>query len=387
MSSLNQPTVRHKRDKIYERLAKPGNDCSVYNNKHFQGELILKEYWVDQVFQDKISGFYALGLVSASGENPPVLVVRGFGNWGKLEEFPTEFLPYKDIPDVLMNHSDEHFQAAKNNGVIEWLHNKTVKEIKPEVVGQSLGGKVGQQLTVEVPGYIYSLVTFNSIGISLQEFEKYQGEVEIFHYINPADLIPYILGKKFLPGTIFQVFNPSIKSYDLLGQHNKLVLDYPITLIKEVDIEKFYWLRELYQIIRNYDQVVQKEIEELSQITKKEVTKSWRNIRNSRQVIRHKLENFSQDVQNEFIEIIQSIKQRVLEDIGGKGQESEQLFQKKVNHSVELIQNNVESLNQAVQQEINSSDATSNIFSQQLQELKDSMGAVQQKLAEFLKKV
>jgi len=70
-----------------------------------------------------------------------------------------------------------------------------------------------------------------------------------------------------------------------------------------------------------------------------------------------------------------------------QGQESEQLFQKKVNHSVELIQNNVESLNQAVQQEINSSDATSNIFSQQLQELKDSMGAVQQKLAEFLKKV
>jgi hypothetical protein len=250
-----------------------------------------------------------------------------------------------------------------------------------------LGGKVGQQLTVEVPGYIYSLVTFNSIGISLQEFEKYQGGVEIFHYINPADLIPYILGKKFLPGTIFQVFNPSIKSYDLLGQHNKLVLDYPITLIKEVDIEKFYWLRELYQIIRNYDQVVQKEIDELSQLTKKEVTKSWRNIRNSRQVIRHKLEDFSQDVQHEFIEIIQSIKQRVLEDIGGKGQESEQLFQKKVNHSVELIQNNVESLNQAVQQEINSSDATSNIFSQQLQELKDSMGAVQQKLAEFLKKV
>jgi hypothetical protein len=58
LSSLNHSILRHKRDKTYEKLAKPGNDYSVYSNKHYQGETILGEYWVEQVFQDKPSGFY-----------------------------------------------------------------------------------------------------------------------------------------------------------------------------------------------------------------------------------------------------------------------------------------------------------------------------------------
>lgn len=270
------PATRYQRDRIYEKLAKPGDDFSVYSNKHYWGEVILDKYQVDQIFQDKYSGFYALGLVSTTLENLPVLVIRGFGNWGALEEFPREFFPYHDIPDVLMAQSNEHFQAAKKLGVIKWLQQQVIKEVKPDIVGQSLGGKVGQQLAIEVPEFIHCLVTFNSIGISTEEFERYQGNVEIFHYINPADVVPYILGEKFLPGTILQVCNPSIKKPDLLGQHNKLVLDSPVTLIKAGDIEKFYGIRELYKTIIEYSKVLQNEVEKLRQIDKETATNSTR---------------------------------------------------------------------------------------------------------------
>ena len=368
---------------MYEKLAKPGKGYSVYNNKHYQGEIILGEYRVDKVFQDKASGFYALGLVSVSGDNPPVLVVRGFGNWGNLEEFPTEFLPYKDIPDVILAQSDEHFQAAKKVGVIEWLQDKTIKSLKPDVIGQSLGGKIGQQLTIEIPDYIQSLVTFNSIGISLKDFNRYKGEVEIFHYINPADLVPYVLGEKFLPGTIFQVRNQNIKTVDLLGQHNKLVLDNPITLVEEVELETFDWVRELYQSLRNYSVTIQKKVEELSQFAKKEITEYERNLNNSGKSIWQKIEKSRQAIQLEFSHIKQAVRQELLGD--GDRSRSTQLLKEKVNCSVEVIQKEVESLSNTVQQETNGSGKIFKSFRQTLQqELQDAIETIHQKLDKFL---
>lgn len=383
MSLFNQQGIRHKRDKIYEQLAKPGNAYSVYSNKHYQGEIILGEYLVEQVFQDKSSGFYALGLVSASGENPPVLVIRGFGNWGRLEEFPTEFLPYKDIPDVVINESDRHLQAAKKLGVIDWLKDKAFRGMKPDLVGQSLGGKIGQQLTVEVPDYIHSLVTFNSIGISSKEFEKYQGKVKIFHYINPADLVPYLLGEKFLPGTIFQVCNTNIKTRDFLGQHNNLVLDQALTLIKEVEVETFYSVRELYKSLKNYSNLVQKEVEQLSQTARKELTECGENVRKPGQAVRQDLHNSRKAIQQEFIKIMQAVRQDLLEDINATN--STQLLHKKVSDSIEAIQKEVEKLSKTLQQEIQSPGNTFKNFSQTLQqELKASVGTIKQKLDKFL---
>jgi pimeloyl-ACP methyl ester carboxylesterase len=368
---------------MYEKLAKPGKGYSVYNNKHYQGEIILGEYRVDKVFQDKASGFYALGLVSVSGDNPPILVVRGFGNWGNLEEFPTEFLPYKDIPDVILAQSDEHFQAAKKVGVIDWLQDKTIKSLKPDVIGQSLGGKIGQQLTIEIPDYIQSLVTFNSIGISLKDFNRYKGQVEIFHYINPADLVPYVLGEKFLPGTIFQVRNQNIKTVDLLGQHNKLVLDNPITLVEEVELETFYWVRDLYQSLRNYSITIQEKLEELSQFAKKEMTEYERNLNNSGKSIWQKFENSRQAIQLEFSHIKQAIGQELLGD--GDLSRSTQLLKEKVNGSVEVIQKEVESLSNTVQQETNGSGKIFKSFRQTLQqELQDAIETIHQKLDKFL---
>ncbi len=376
---LNQQTLRHKRDEIYEKLAKPGNDYSIYSNKHYQGEILLGDYLVEQVFQDKVSGFYALGLLSVTGENPPVLVLRGFGNWGILEEFPTEFFPYQDIPDVFLNLSDEHFQAAKKVGVIQWLQNKALLGMKAELVGQSLGGKIGQQLTIEASDYIDSLVTFNSIGISLKELEKYQENAEIYHYLNPADLVPYVLGEAFLPGIILQVYSPNIKNLDLLGQHNNIVLNQPITIIKQVEFETFNWVRSLQKSVKQYSETVQKQVIDLSQIS----NESGTNLNSLSQTIQQQFEVSRQAVKQELSQIRQVIQQEVIADSDSKS--SALFIQKKINFSVEEIQQQLETLSTIVAEEINYSGQKFKDFSQTIkQEIQEAISIIQQKIEKLL---
>ncbi len=376
LSSLNHQTVKYHRDKLYEQLAKPGNDYSVYSNKHYQGENILGKYLVEQVFQDKDSGFYALGLVSIYADNHPVLVVRGCGNWGAFENFPTEFVPYKDIPDVVMTQSDQHFKAAKKTGVIEWLRNKAFMGMKADILGQSLGGKVGQQLTVEVPEYIHCLVTFNSIGISSEEFERYQGSVEIFHYINPADLVAYVLGEKFLPGTVFQVCNPTIKKPDLLGQHNKLVLNHPATQIKEVEIEKFFWVRDFYKLVKAYGNLVENKVEDLTQVTKQDAIEYEKSQNALGKEVWQQFDNSRKIIQQGFSKITQAVRHNLLEDIEGIG--SARLLQEEVSNSVEFIYKEVEKLRETVQQKIQTYSSKLSKTSQQ--ELEESAQPLHKKL-------
>lgn len=377
--TFNQQTLRHKRDEIYEKLAKPGNDYSIYSNKHYQGEILLGDYLVEQVFQDKDSGFYALGLLSVNGENCPVLVLRGFGNWGILEEFPTEFFPYQDIPDVFLNLSDEHFQSAKKVGVIQWLQNKALLGMKAELVGQSLGGKIGQQLTIEAPDYIDCLVTFNSIGISLKELEKYQENAEIYHYLNPADLVPYVLGEAFLPGIILQVYSPNIKNLDLLGQHNNTVLNQPITIIKQVEFETFNWVRSLQKSVKQYSETVQKQVIDLSQISNESET----NLNSLGQTIQQQLEVSRQAVKQELSQIRQVIQQEV---IAGSDSKSSALFiQQKINFSVGEIQQQLETLSTIVAEEINCSGQNFKNFSQTIkQEIQEAISIIQQKIEKLL---
>jgi hypothetical protein len=379
LSSLNQQAATQQCHKIYEQLAKPGNEASVYSHKHYPGQIILKKYLVEQVFQDKASGFYALGFVSMSAENPPVLAVRGFGTWGTLKDFPTEFVPYKDIPDVFMAQSNEHFQSAKKSGVIKWLQNQALRGTQPDIVGQSLGGKVGQQLTVEVPEYIHSLVTFNSIGISSEEYERYKGNVEIYHYINPADLVPYVLGEKFLPGIIFKVYNPTLKKSNLLGQHNDLVLDKTETVIKEVEIESFYINQGLYQLVKNYGEIVQRELQELQQIAEQEEIEGKTSLNHSNQAVWLQFENSCQVIQQQFRQVNQAVRQDFLHDFEDIG--SDRVLQEQVRYSVEVIQKEVEKLSEIVQQEFKGSGKSFKNFRQTLQlRLKDVVETVQQKI-------
>ncbi|MFB8789604.1 MAG: hypothetical protein U7123_12280 [Potamolinea sp.] len=377
--TFNQQTFRHQRDEVYEKLAKPGNDYSIYSNKHYQGEILLGDYLVEQVFQDKDSGFYALGLVSVSGDNPAVLVVRGFGNWGILEEFPKDFFPYQDIPDVFLTLSDEHLQSAKKVGVIQWLQNKAYLGMKAELVGQSLGGKIGQQLTIEAPDFIHSLVTFNSIGISLKELEKFQGNTEIYHYLNAADVVPYVLGEAFLPGIIFQVYSPNIKNLDLLGQHNNIVFDQPITIIKQVEFETFNWVRSLQKSVKQYSETVQKEVIDLSQI----YNESGTNLNNLSQTIQQQMEIYRQVVKQELSQIRQAIQQEVI--AGNESKSSALFIQEKVNFSAEAIQQQLDNLRKIVPEEINCSGQTFQDFSQTIrQEIQEAISTIQQKIEKFL---
>ena len=83
-----------QRDKIYEKLAKPGSQYSVYSNQHYRGEILLELYLIEEIFQDKFSGFYALGLVSTKKNlqlSSFVVVVTG----ATLKIFQENFYPTK----------------------------------------------------------------------------------------------------------------------------------------------------------------------------------------------------------------------------------------------------------------------------------------------------
>jgi hypothetical protein len=377
---FNQLALREQCHKIYEQIAKPGSQFSVYDNQHYQGEIILKEYVVEEIFQDKSSGFYALGLLSASRKKHPVLVIRGCGNWGDFKDFPREFLPYKDIPDVLITSSDEHYQAAKELGVIQWLQKQASLGKKPDLVGQSLGGKVGQQLAIEVPASIHSLVTFNSIGISEAEFQRYKGRIKIFHYINPFDLIPYIFGEKFLPGTIFQTYNPNIPKADLLNHHNKVILNDPKTQIKKIKTETFYLNRDIYQLVEEYSKTIQKTIEDLKQNVRQKdnITQEAANILNP--LIRKSFEQSYQVIQQEFRQMAQTIGQELLNNT--EKADSKQLPKQQVINSVEVIQKAIDNLSKTVDHEVKDGKSFGNTFQQNLKKLSSKM---QNKLDRFIK--
>lgn len=353
-----------QRDKIYEKIAKPGNNYSVYSNQHYQGEVILKQYVVEEIFQDQASGFYALGLISISKRKHPLLVIRGCGNWGDLKDFPKEFLPYKDFPDILISGSDEQYQAAQKVGVIKWLKKQASLGKKPDLVGQSLGGKIGQQLALDVAEYLNYLVTFNPIGISLTEFKRYQGKIKIFHYINPLDLIPYIFGDKLLPGTIFQTYNPNIIKLDLLSQHNKIILNDRQTKVKKIKPEQFYLNRDIHQVLKNYGKTIQSTFAELKQDA---LQKSSQKQTSS---ISQNFEQTYQTIQQEFKQMTAAIWQELVPD--DKKLDSKDLAHKKIITSLGRIQEEINKLRK-VDQEIRAENDLSDfreIFKNELNDLK-----------------
>lgn len=380
MFLFNWLFFRNTRYKIYEQIAKPGSQSSVYNNQHYQGQVILNRYLIAEIFQDEASGFYALGLVSKSRKKHPALVIRGCGNWGDFKDFPKEFLPYKDIPDVIINGSDEHYQASKKLGVLTWLEKQASLGKKPDLVGQSLGGKVVQQLAVEVPNYIHSLVTFNSIGISEAECKKYKGKIKIFHYVNPFDLVPYMFGEKFLPGTILQTYNPDIAKADLMSQHNKVVLNDPKTEIKKIKTETFYLNRDVYQVMEQYSQTIQKTLEDLKQSTRQKDITSQETSDLLNPLIDKSFEQSSQVIQQEFKRMAQSIQQQLLDNT--KKIDSQKLLQQLDMNYVEIIQKEITSLSKIVHEELKNGDSFSETF---IQGLKNLSSKIQNKLDKFIK--
>jgi hypothetical protein len=189
-----------------------------------------------------------------------------------------------------------------------------------------------------------------------------------------------VLGEKFLPGTVFQVCNPTIKKPDLLGQHNKLILNHPATQIKEVEVEKFFWVRDFYKLVKDYGKVVENKIEEFTKLAKQDLTEDAKQNPLS-QEIRQQFENSREVIQQGFSKITQAVRHNLLEDIAGTG--SAELLQSEVSNSVEFIWKEVTRLSETVQQKIQICSINLTEISQK--ELEESAEPLQKKLNDLFR--
>lgn len=202
---IDPVTGRHCLDSLYEQFAKPQikglfepNAPSIYIN-HEPGQKVLGDYIIEQVFEDSKTGFYAEGRLPLNSNHLPVLVIRGYGSW-----YPF-YRVLEDTPDVFIASWEGQLKSAEKKGAIAWLKNHTQQGQKPDMIGESLGGKVAQQIVIKYSDYIRSTVTYNSLGIS-PELVKDSKINNIFHYFTLGERYAFWANRgSYLPGYCFQI--------------------------------------------------------------------------------------------------------------------------------------------------------------------------------------
>ncbi len=210
---IPSPTPRHPLDIVYEQFSKPQltlilkkDEPSIYV-RHTEGQIVRGNYQVEQVFEDKITGFYAEGRVPLSGNAPPVLVIRGYGSWYPLDGV------LQDTPEVFIAHLDWQSKAAETEGAIAWITDKCQQGDRPDVIGESLGGKIAQQLAVKYCDRIRSVVTFNPLGIA-PKLAQSSLHPSVFHYFTLGERYAFWASQgEFIPGTILQVSKRGTRSW------------------------------------------------------------------------------------------------------------------------------------------------------------------------------
>lgn len=202
---IPSPPPRHPLDVIYEQFSKPQlnlilnqDEPSIYV-RHTEGQVIKGNYQVEKVFDDKITGFYAEGRVPLSGNAPPVLVIRGYGSWYPLDGV------LQDTPEVFIANLNWQSKAAETQGAVEWITQKCQQGDRPDVIGESLGGKIAQQLGVKYRDRIRSVVTFNPLGVS-RKLAQSRPHPSVFHYFTLGERYAFWANQgEFIPGTILQI--------------------------------------------------------------------------------------------------------------------------------------------------------------------------------------
>jgi pimeloyl-ACP methyl ester carboxylesterase len=202
---VESSTGRHTLDVLYERFSKPQfelifkkDEPSIYL-RHTEGQILQGNYQVEKVFEDQKTGFYAEGRIPLSKNLPPVLVIRGYGSW-----YPFDGV-LQDTPEVFIAHLDGQSKAAETQGVVDWMINKCEQGDRPDVIGESLGGKIAQQLAVNYPHLIRSVVTFNPLGIS-PDLAQSSPHPSVFHYFTLGERYAFWANQgEFIPGKIFQI--------------------------------------------------------------------------------------------------------------------------------------------------------------------------------------
>lgn len=202
---VDRKTGRHRLDALYERFSKPqiqaifaAHEPSIYI-RHHEGQKIEGNYQIERVFDDGKTGFYAEGRIPLSGNAPPVLVIRGYGSWYPLDGV------LQDTPDVFLADFEWQLKAAEKQGALDWLKEKCDRGDFPDAIGESLGGKIAQQLAAKYPDCIRSTVTFNALGVSEKIAETSEAKW-VFHYFTLGERYAFWAnGGHYIPGKFLQI--------------------------------------------------------------------------------------------------------------------------------------------------------------------------------------
>jgi len=207
---------------VYEALAKSIVFLNQKPNAQNQVSRFLDTngYYIDRIFDDRETGFYAIGFGSSDPKQPPALVFRG-----------TDFIDgdaiFSDSSDIGLPEFENNRDSIKN-----WLTQisqdttKNPSKLLPDVIGHSWGGAIAQIVATEYTSITGDIFTFNSPGVSQSTFNTFRrnlsraGNKSVNHYIVSGDFVS-LFGEAFIPGKVFiQSFtDPSINPSTVLAKH------------------------------------------------------------------------------------------------------------------------------------------------------------------------
>ena len=185
-----------------------------------QTGLTAAGYQIDRTFDDPLTGFHAIGLISTTPDKPPVLVFRGTDSL-------VDDLANADKRSVGFNQFEANKQALGN-----WLTQigqdttKNPRRLPPDILGHSLGGALTQLAATEFTSAIGDVVTFNSPGVAQSTVNTFKQKAgagkNVTHYIVSGDFVS-LGGEAFLPGkVVLQTFtNPIINPLLVLDKHTQ----------------------------------------------------------------------------------------------------------------------------------------------------------------------
>ncbi|MEG3857548.1 calcium-binding protein [Microcoleus sp. herbarium12] len=222
----------------YETIAKQ----LVYIDNNPQSQTLVQAglaaagYQIDRTFDDPLTGFHAIGLISTTPDKPPVLVFRGTDSL-------VDDLANGDKRGVGFNQFEANKQALGN-----WLTQisqdtaKNPRRLGPDLLGHSLGGALTQLAATEFTSIVGDIVTFNSPGIAQSSVNTYKQKAgagkTVTHYIVSGDFVS-LGGEAFIPGKVVletytsPIINPSL----VLDKHTQTgLLSSPPPGLNKTDI-------------------------------------------------------------------------------------------------------------------------------------------------------